>query len=193
MAVPRIFPSSRRRSFQDLARQFRRSEDGVTAIEFAVLATPFFALIAAILETAIIFFAGHVLDSAVQDATRLVRTGQAQEAGFDAADFKERICGRLYGLFDCDEIWLQVEEIDTFADAEGEIAATPLDPDCEAPCEWTIAESYDDGVGSSIILAQAYYKWPTIFNFGGFNLADRADGSRLLATVRVFRNEPFGG
>ena len=54
------------------------SEDGAVLIEFALLAVPFFALIFAILETSITFLAQQVLDSALQDATRSIRTGQSQ-------------------------------------------------------------------------------------------------------------------
>ena len=54
-----------------------------------------------------------------------------------------------------------------------------------------MVESYNPGVGSSIVLVEAYYKWPVIVNFVGFNLINQPDGSRLLAAIRVFRNEPF--
>jgi hypothetical protein len=42
-------------------------------------------------------------------------------------------------------------------------------------------------------MVQAYYKWPVILNFGGFNLQTAGDGTHLLSAVRVFSNEPFGG
>ncbi|RYE39513.1 MAG: pilus assembly protein, partial [Hyphomicrobiales bacterium] len=60
------------------AGQFGRDDRGVTIIEFGILALPFFTIIAAILETSLVFFAGQILDSAVQDAGRLIRTGQMQ-------------------------------------------------------------------------------------------------------------------
>jgi hypothetical protein len=40
-------------------------------------------------------------------------------------------------------------------------------------------------------MVQVYYKWPVILNFGGFDLATSADGTRLMGAVRVFENEPF--
>jgi hypothetical protein len=42
-------------------------------------------------------------------------------------------------------------------------------------------------------MVQAYYKWPVMLNFGGFNLQTAGDGTHLLSAVRVFSNEPFGG
>ena len=47
-----------------LVRRFVRQEDGVAAVEFALVAAPFLALIFAILETALVFFAGQALETA---------------------------------------------------------------------------------------------------------------------------------
>ena len=60
-------------------RGFRRDERGTTAIEFGILGMPFFALLAAILETSYVFLAGQILDTAVQDSARFIRTGQVQD------------------------------------------------------------------------------------------------------------------
>ena len=85
-------------------RAFGRDETGVTAIEFGILALPFFTIVMAILETSLIFLAGQILDSAVQDSSRLIRTGQAQNntPAYGPEDFREAICSGLYGMFDCD-------------------------------------------------------------------------------------------
>jgi Flp pilus assembly protein TadG len=166
-------------------RVFARSERGTTAIEFGLLALPFFAIIAAIMETAIVFFAAQILDSGVQDATRLIRTGQAHQAGFTISDFREELCDHLYGMFDCDTLKIKVTTIATFSAAG---VSTPVDPDDGT---WTIAEAYDQGQGSSVILVEVYYKWPIILNFASFDLADLPDDTRLLGAARVFRNEPF--
>ena len=82
----RLFaPAIRRR-----AQAFARDERGATAIEFALLALPFFTLIFAILETSIVFLAGQILDSAVQDASRKIRTGQAQKPATTSTSFRDR-------------------------------------------------------------------------------------------------------
>jgi Flp pilus assembly protein TadG len=175
-------------------RALARNQRGTTATEFGLLAIPFFAIIGAILETSMTFFAGQVLDSAVQDATRKVLTGQAQGSAWTASDFRNEICDGLYGLFDCSKLKIKVSTITSFSDTSAAVV-NPIDPTCTDPDDpsgcWQIVESYNPGAGSSIVLVQAYYKWPVIVNFGGFNLANQPDGSRLLATVRVFRNEPF--
>lgn len=177
--------------------RFRRDERAVTLIEFGILALPFFTIIAAILETALVFLAGQILDSAVQDSARLVRTGQAQTAGYDSDDFRAAVCAGLYGIFDCSKgagakLRINVTVISDFAEAT---TGYPLKTggDCTADeCDWTLADDYVPGAGGNVVLVQAFYKWPTLVNLPGFNLQSLPDGSRLLGSSRVFRNEPFG-
>src|ERR1700680_1798733 len=78
-----------------------RRQDGAAAVEFGLVAAPFLALLFAIMETAIVFFAGQTLETAVSDSSRLIMTGQAQSQSFDATAFKNAVCARIYGLFDC--------------------------------------------------------------------------------------------
>ncbi len=87
-----------RRFAPRIVRRFVRKDDGAAAVEFAMVAAPFIAIIFAIFETAIVFFAGQVLEVAMADSARLIMTGQAQKAGFNQAKFKEEVCNRVYGL-----------------------------------------------------------------------------------------------
>jgi Flp pilus assembly protein TadG len=64
-----------------------RRQDGSAAVAFSLIALPFLALMFAIIETALVFFAGQTLEAAVSSAGRLVMTGQAQNAGYTASDF----------------------------------------------------------------------------------------------------------
>lgn len=176
---------------------FGRDERGVTVIEFAFLALPFFTIIAAILETSLIFLAGQVLDSAVQDSARLIRTGQAQTSTppYTPAAFRDAICAGLYGMFDCDagddRLRISVTVVEAFPAAA---ITYPLESgdDCdEDNCDWTLADEYVPGGGRDVVLVQAFYKWPTIVRLPGFDLQALPDGTRLLGASRVFRNEPF--
>lgn len=186
-----------RRLFRPLIgrRGFARDEKGATAVEFALLALPFFTLIYAILEISIVFLAGQLLDSAVQDASRQIRTGQAQGAGWNVDTFRTEVCKGLYGMFNCSASTLvvKVSVVTSFASAT---ATPPISAECTATsppekCAFTMAQTFDGGARSQIVLAQAYYKWPTLMNVPGLNLHTQAGGTRLLSAVRVFANEPF--
>lgn len=168
-----------------IGRALVRDDRGAVAIEFGLLSLPFFAIIAAILETALVFLGSQVLDSAVDYSVRLVRTGQAQSAGYTVSEFRNSICDRLYGLFDCSKLQINVQTVSNFASAS---FSYPLDP---KTYDWVNAQSFVPGTGSQIVTVKVYYKWPTFLNIMGFNLANAGSNARLMAAVRVFRNEPF--
>ncbi|RYE08926.1 MAG: pilus assembly protein [Hyphomicrobiales bacterium] len=170
-------------------RKFSRDDRGVTAIEFAILGLPFFTIIFAMIETAMVFFAGQVLDSAVEDASRMLKTGQAQAAGYDIDDFRELVCSYTFNLVNCDLIFLRVAKIPNFAAATSPVPLV-CDED-EETCDWAVEQAYAAGEGREVIQVFAYYRWPLLVKLPYFNLANAADGTRLLGSTRVFRNEPF--
>src|SRR3954449_1957513 len=82
-------------------RRFRRNRRGSAAVEFALVAPIFFALLFAIIETAMVFFAGQVLETATQDTARLIMTFQAQNQSMTQQQFKDSLCSRITSLFNC--------------------------------------------------------------------------------------------
>src|SRR5262245_57166190 len=95
----RFFAFVKRRASCVLARRMLREQAGATTIEFGMVALPFLAMVFAIMETAMVFFAGQALDAAGADSARLIMTGQAQN--FEQADFKNAVCAKIYALFNC--------------------------------------------------------------------------------------------
>ncbi len=189
MAPAAPSPSKHRfRAFVGVKRLVR-DESGVTLIEFSILAVPFFAIIVAILETSLVFLASQILDSAVGETTRQIRTGVAQSQNVTATGYRTRICDRLYGMFDCSKLKIKVGTVGSFTAASTN--TSPIKVTEPNKGEWTVVENFQTGLGSDIVLVEVYYKWPILMNFGGFNLDDVGDGTRLLASVRLFKNEPF--
>lgn len=171
------------------SRGFGTDERGVTVIEFAILAVPFFTLICAILETAMVFFASQVLDSAVEDASRMIRTGQAQNSGFDIDDFRDYMCDYTFGLFgDCSQIRLEVKTITNFS---GATTGSDVQTCTETTCTWKDAETYTPGIREEVVQVSAYYRWALVVVMPTFNLKNQPDNYRLLSATRVFRNEPY--
>ena len=83
-----------RRLIAPVFRRFARQQDGAAAIEFGMVAAPFLALVFAIMETAMVFFAGQALETATADSARLIMTGQAQKPGMSQSQFKTRSARR---------------------------------------------------------------------------------------------------
>src|SRR3954467_9863935 len=71
--LPRFKPAAAR-----AATRFRGNRRGSAVVEFALVAPMFFALLFAIIETAIMFFASQVLETVTQNSARVILTGQAQ-------------------------------------------------------------------------------------------------------------------
>src|SRR5476649_1727686 len=96
-------------------RRFRRNRRGSAAVEFALVAPLFFALLFAIIETAMVFFASQVLETVTQDSARFIMTGQAQTAAYTQAQFKTYVCGQIGVLFDCaNGIYVDVQSYPAF-------------------------------------------------------------------------------
>jgi Flp pilus assembly protein TadG len=166
--------------------RFRREESGATAVEFALVAVPFIALMFAIFETALAYFAGQMLETAVGDAARLIRTGEAQQQGLTAATFKDKICTELALLLDCaNGVRVDVRKFSTFA---AMTLAWPLDADGKLKWDDFV---FQPGSGSDIVLVRAYYEWPLFLTMLGTNLQNVSNGKHLIGAAVAFRNEPF--
>jgi Flp pilus assembly protein TadG len=169
-----------------LARRLVRHQEGAAAVEFGLVAAPFLALVFAIIETAIVFFAGQALETAGADSARLIMTGQAQMQGFDQAKFKNAVCDRVHGVFNCEEgLQVDVKKYGKFDDISN---AKPIDAEGNLD---TSAFGYQPGGPGEIVVVRLIYPWPVYVSLMGLNLADMAGGKRLLVSTVAFRNEPY--
>ena len=167
-------------------RRFVRQQDGAAAVEFAIIAAPFLALIFAILETAMVFFAGQTLEAATADAARLILTGQAQTAGFSKADFKTQVCNRTSTLFNCADVIVDVKNYSSFSSVS---TAKPVNNGVLDTSDM----AYTPGGPGCIVVVSLYYQWPIYIPNFGISLSNLNGGFRLLQATSVFRNEPYGG
>ena len=167
-------------------RRLARREDGTAAVEFAIVVAPFLALVFAIIETGIVFFAGQTLETAVADASRLIITGQAQAQGFTQAKFKEAMCARIFGLFDCaNGVSIDVRTSTSFSSTD---MSKPVNAQGQLQ---TDNFAYTPGGPGQIVVVRAVYAWPVYVSLLGFNLSDLSGSKRLLMATAAFRNEPF--
>ena len=88
----------------------------MTAIEFSILAAPFFFLVFAMLETALIFLSGIALDQAVDRAARLVRTGEAARLSMTAPQFRDEICDSAVIITTCSDVHVDLRSLDSYRD-----------------------------------------------------------------------------
>src|ERR1700722_10029033 len=95
-------------SVRTIFYRFRRNRRGSAAVEFALVAPVFFALLFAIIETAIMFFASQVLETITQESARMILTGQAQTASYTQSQFKTYVCSQIPALFNCANVSVDV-------------------------------------------------------------------------------------
>jgi Flp pilus assembly protein TadG len=180
-------PAASTASVRNALRRFRRNRRGSAAVEFALVAPVFFALLFAIIETAIVFFAGQVLETVTQDSARMIFTGQAQTAAYTQADFKNVVvCGPLINvLFDCTNgIYVDVQSYSAFSNV------TITDP-IDAGKNFVNNMKYCPGNAGDIVVVRLFYQWPLFVTGLGYNIANLSGSKRLLTGTAAFRNEPF--
>ena len=177
------------KAFNRQARRLQRDERAVTAVEFGLLALPFFAIVGAILQTSVVFLSSQVLESAVHDVSRAIRTGQTQANSVTLEQFRSDICSRTFGLIpDCAGLHVRVNVITNFQSA---IVVPPLATSCTAPCDWSETETFVPGGGKSVVLVQVFYRYPIVVQLGPLGMSNMGDGRRLIGSATVFQNEPF--
>ncbi|HEY0236194.1 MAG TPA: TadE/TadG family type IV pilus assembly protein [Afipia sp.] len=188
MSAP--LPSSPR--FRALVRRFSKSRRGSAAVEFALIAPLFFALIFAIMETAMVFFAGQVLETGTQDTARMLFTNQAQNSAWDQSKFKNDLCSRVSALLDCAGIAFDVKSypagtpanLSDPINAQGQFVSTGFSYSPPAPNS------------ANVVVVRTFYQWPLFVTKFGYNLANIGSGNdnskKLLTATAAFHVEPNG-
>ena len=163
-------------------RRFRRNRRGSAAVEFALVAPVFFALLFAIIESAMVFFAGQVLETGVQDSGRLLYTSQ----NVSQVQFKQDFCNRVGALFPCDSLDLCLD-VRRYAPGTVITLNDPIDAggNYVPNCVW------QDPLPNYTMVVRAFYPWPLFVTGLGYNIANVGRGStsssRLLAATAAFR------
>lgn len=172
-------------------RRFRRDEDGATAIEFGLVALPFFSLIFAIIETALAFWSAQVLETAVAAAAREIYTGSFQSSSGNAnpdtalINFKNSVCKNVIALFDCQK--LVSVDIRRFESANDVTLPNPIDKDKNYD---TSSYGYSQPKGNEIAVVRASMEYPRFVSIAGQSTTLKS-GKRLIMATATFRTEPY--
>lgn len=166
-----------------LFRRFRSNEEGVAAVEFGLVAFPFFFLLTAIIEASLFFFAGQMLESAVDRVGRQVRTGQL-DSSTTQSQLKAAVCTEASLLFNCSGLLVDVKSAATFSGL-----GNPPAPDGGAldPGDFV----YDAPGSAQIMRITVTYEWPVFSNYVASHLANLNSGNALLTAMSVFKTEPY--
>lgn len=167
-------------------KKYAARKDGVTAIEFGLLAVPFFFLILGIIEVSLFYASGVTLEGAAMSASRMIRTGQAQLSGDPQAAFEQVMCDRVGALINCDQIVYEVINL-----GESFTAAALATPGFDADGN-LISSGFDPGGSDEVVLVRLSYRHdfftPTM---GAFLGDDSGTNSSVHLSTVVMRTEPY--
>lgn len=167
---------------------FAADKRGIAAVEFALIAVPFFFLIFGLLEVCVIFIMSSVLEHGASEAARSIRTGQFQQGGFGEVAFKNAVCAELFDLMSCgDKLSFDVKTFSSFA---GTNNPSPIDSGGDLDDS---GFAFNPGGQNDIVVIRVFYEWDLIIPIMSKPLANMSGDRRLLQATIAFRNEPFGG
>lgn len=164
---------------------FVREERGATAVEFAILAFPFFAFILTILDVAVMMFVERSVKAGTDQHARYVRTGRIPDS-VTANDFRKCLCRSYFFSFvACDDVKVDLRTLAKW----GAPPQTPRDAN-----DNTVDDDgfqFDAGGESEIKLLSVYVTWPRLTPIGAQAGSQTADGRFVITSRSAFRTEPY--
>jgi Flp pilus assembly pilin Flp len=181
--------------------RFRSSNDGATAVEFAIIAPVLIFLTFAIVESGIAFAADILLKNATYDAARTGRTGFISQDATQDATVKQKIRSQVGVLMDADKLVITslsykgfdaLKKPEPFIDKNG----NGVRDDGENFTDVNGNGVYDKDQGASgyggtaqVVLYTVMYPWtfhtPVLKEIVGNN------GTIELTATAVVQNEPY--
>lgn len=179
----------------------RRNEEGVTAIEFALIAPTLMLLMMGIIEISLIQYAEHVMEGAMTNASRLGKTGYVDVGLTQEEMIVQSLHNRLGGLVDANNVVLtsksysqfdQIGDPEPFMDVDGDGQRDPGESYTDVNGNGlydTDMGSVGYGTASEVVVYTATYSWPIFTPMMEYFLGN--NGSIPLSARAVVQNEPY--
>ena len=155
-------------------RRLRHDRSGATAIDFAIMAPLAVIGLFGILEIAMMFFGAQLLETATQDTTRLIMTGQVKSATVTKDAFKEMVCEKVKVLLNCSYLYVDAQAYSSMSE-----------PTFDSPIEdgkFVDNTKFITGKAGDIVVVRTFYAWPVyLTGFFGYDQSNLEGGKRLLS------------
>jgi len=165
---------------------FLADQNGATAVEFGLVAAPFIALLVAIIQTFLVFFAEQLLQTVVTQSSRQILTNQVQTANLTQSQFAQLVCNQVAIFFTCNNLMIDVETYGAFSAANTSMPTLTFNAQGQVTNSW----QFDPGAPGQIVVVRVMYQWPVFVGPLGFTLSNLANGNRLIMGSAAFQNEP---
>ena len=185
------------------SHRLRKNEEGLTALEFALIAPAMLGFMFGIIETGMVMFVQSTLENATNTASRLGKTGYSAAGISREQTIRDALNSKAGGFLDSEKLVFTTtvyDGFDTIGDAE------PYQ-DANDNSIYDAGESYTDingngqwdidigqagfGNAGDVVVYTISYPWnivtPIVSNYMGEN------GIFNVTTRLVVKNEPFEG
>ena len=173
-----------RRGAREVSR-FGSGRQGATAVEFALIAPAFLAVLIALFQTAVFLFAQMTLQTAAVQAGRYFLTGQAQNGGWTATTIQNKICPQIQALFTCANVIVVAQSYASFA------AANTSQPALYTGGQPVTSFAFDPGTPGEVMVVQLVYKWSVVSGPLGYVLSNLPNNAAEMMGVTAIRVEPY--
>lgn len=180
-AIPERRPPRRGRPKGRLLLRFRRDKTGAAALEFAMVAAPFLAIVVCIVEVSVDFLLFSQIDYAVHKAAQEIRTGSVQTRELTAEQFKTDVLCPKLNILSCSAVRINVVVIKKFQEWLY-WSTTNINP---ATAKWC-----PGGAAETVLVPVAYPVPLQSMIWAGNKSA--ANGVRYYLAAAAFRTDPYG-
>jgi Flp pilus assembly protein TadG len=185
---PEKSPRGRKRN----AAHWLRDSAGATALEFALVAIPFFFFIFGILGSSLYFFASNSLNYGVEAAARKIRTGEIIQSSTSIGDFRQLVCSKAGAAIDCNKLRVLIQSDASWANItpQGCLDGNNEMVNSTGSVEELVSEYAGDA--SFVALITICYEWDLANTFSILQLGTGANGSgpAVIQASTAFRIEP---
>jgi Flp pilus assembly protein TadG len=189
-------------------RRLAHDENGVTAIEFAMVGIPFFMMLFGIMGVGFYFFSIFNIENAIEQASRPLRTGEAQKASTTKVQFSKAVCDQLAGFFDCQSTSstnkMRIQVVNVTALQAATAGALPaigqcigkdkdalgnfVGPDILIPDNQTV---YQVPNATQTVVVTVCYEMDLLQNIPFIKLGNMPSGTTMIQASTAFKTEPY--
>ena len=179
--------------------RFARDRNGSVAVESAFIIPIFFVMMISLMEVGAYFYRVSMIDSATNEMTRIITTGQAPAVGVAGGIagacangrecFFDRVCDRVEMFGDCDDrLSVEVAAFDTI-DEVLSYSATISCPN--TPGYSQAGQPYDPGDRNQYIFLRVCFLIEVLNPAIGSTIHTDGATTRSVVAIAIRKNEPY--
>jgi Flp pilus assembly protein TadG len=176
---------ARKVGMRNFLKSLLQNRAGGPALEMALIAPVFIAIMLVTFDMGYMLFVQGVLDGAARNAARVVRTGQAQTSADPSGTFFAALNAGLSGVINSAAVTADVESYADFSTLKSSLPAL-IDPKTGKP-----VTNFTPGSPNSAVAVRVTYIYNFMVPWEGTLLMGATPGSARLVTTVVFKNEPY--